>query len=362
MVLKTIIFTVLFAVLSRYVFYFLVKRGVGVHYNSHHPGHCRVVPGIDCGSEQVRVTKDGLAFITNGHRETNKCNVNFIRGHMYLFDFNHPENNVTQLKIEVSEIDPPPLNLDAFDPHGMDILDDGENIKLFVVNHANSKESIEVFLFDSNNRRLKHLETITDEKFQCLNDLTAVSEKEFYVTNWKKTCYYPSIFSIIEILGAFNTANIVHYKDGKSTIVAHGTGFNGIAQSKDGKEVVVASYSTTYVHVFDRQSGGGLRSKTKVNVGHFPDNINVDATTGDYYIGVMKHIFQFGSRAKNSTKVLSSAAIKVTANDDWKKVDVREILHDEGRDFISGVSVAAHYKGQYLFGTVYDRLAHCVKY
>ena len=125
------------------MYVFLVDHGVGVHHNNVHPGKCRIVPGITCGSEQIVVTTDGLAFITNGLKLVTSCNPLFTKGRVYLFDFNNPGNNVTELKIISEIIDP-----STFDPHGMDMIENLEQgtISIYVVNHAYKTESIEVFL------------------------------------------------------------------------------------------------------------------------------------------------------------------------------------------------------------------------
>ena len=123
---------VLVAFVCHRLYFWLVAYGVGVHFNEHFPGQCKTIPGISCGSEKVIIAKrspnQGLAFITNGFKMMTNCNPKFTQGNIYTFDFNHPDKGANKLTIHPSES----LDLAAFDPHGMDLLEDGSgDIKVF---------------------------------------------------------------------------------------------------------------------------------------------------------------------------------------------------------------------------------------
>ena len=62
-IVKTIVITAVLAFMSNFMYFWLVDNGYGVHFYNVQPGPCRVVPGIECGSEKVNVTHDGLAFM-----------------------------------------------------------------------------------------------------------------------------------------------------------------------------------------------------------------------------------------------------------------------------------------------------------
>merc|ERR1712179_824245 len=114
--LRNVIIISVIAYAAKVLYPFLVHLGVGVHFNNVRPGKCRVVSGIECGSEKIAVSEGGLAFITNGLREMTRCNRDYLRGNLYTFDFNNPNNNVTKLKIISSD----GFDADGFAPHGMD--------------------------------------------------------------------------------------------------------------------------------------------------------------------------------------------------------------------------------------------------
>jgi len=354
---------VLVAIGYRYLYNFLVTRGVGVHYNEHFPGSCKVVPGITCGSEQISVAslnKDnkGLAFITNGLKEFTSCNLQYLKGNIYLFDFNNADQGVTKLTIESSD----DFDVDAFAPHGMDILESEteRGIDLYVVNHANHVESVEVFHYRPESpAKLKHARTIRNKEFLCLNDLQVTGENQFFITNWLRYCEYPLPFKAVEFYGAFKTGSIVYYNDGESKVVANGAGYNGISQSVDGQQIIVASGSTTQIDIYNKDSETGeLTFDQNVDVGHFPDNIYTDHISGDFYIGVQKNTLAMLAAAKNQTLFCSASGVRVAKQ--GSAYVVTEVFHDSGKSFIQGVATVAHYEGQYLLGSVFHKLVHCV--
>ena len=67
-------------------------------------------------------------------------------------------------------------------PHGISLFQiDSTQHRLWVANHAKG-ESIEIFdLFHRDS--LVHIKTLKDEMIYAINDLVAVSEREFYFTN-----------------------------------------------------------------------------------------------------------------------------------------------------------------------------------
>jgi len=361
------IYSTLKIIFTAFAFHFLYQWGIfwgfGLHYNEVKPGPCRTIPGINCGSEQISVTKNGLAFITSGYRMMTNCNPKYVKGNIYLFDFNYPDKNVTKLTIEGDNFD-----TFAFHPHGMDILEDknnGKMIKLYVVNHANNEETIEVFQFSLLERtKLKHVKTIKNQKFICLNDISVIGESTFYVTNSAKYCYSKiPLLKEIEFFLNLRTATIVYYNNGETKTVADTEAlFNGISVSNDQTKIFTALFSSGQLFVFDRDiTTGILEAPKKHYIGFHPDNVFYDQLTGNLYIGTQKSLQCYSMLLSNQTSFCYATGIKVTAVDkDWNKVQVEEILHISGDDFVSSVSTVVHYKEQYLVGSVFDNLGHCI--
>ena len=341
--------------ISRWIYLYLLDLGVGINFNKVTPGPCRVIPGISCGSEQISVTKDGLAFITNGFRGVTTCNKKYLKGRMYLFDFNKPDENVTELKIESDTLDN-----DVFDPHGMDIIEETGNVKVYVVNH-HLEESVEVFIFNKDNRKvLKHVKTIRDENFVCLNDITLLDENSFYVTNYLRFCKLFHSF-IVEYFLSLPTATIVYYSLGKSSIVFSGENMlNGISLDNDRKGVFTISSKTGEILEFLKDDANGSLSLVKRHwTGFHSDNIFLDKFAGAFYISMQKAPIDALLFIQNLTDYCPATGAKVKVSQE-NSIEVEEILHLPGKDFVSGLSVVAHYKGQYLFGTVCDSLGYCI--
>ena len=313
MVFRTAIIVVLVGVCYRYLYLWLVARGVGVHFNEHHPGHCKVIPGISCGSEKIAVAKknsnQGLAFITNGFKGLTRCPKETTEGNIYTFDFKNPDAGVVKLNIDQSEI------WKSLDPHGIDLVENEEDntIKLYVVNHAKATESVEVFLFDPQQPQLlSHLRTIRDDSFVCLNDITMLNENEFYVTSWVKYCHYPMVLPAFEFFSGIETGSLVYYDGSKGEVIERGRSFNGIAQSKDSKHVLVVAGSTTFLHVYEKSSSPRkLKLIEKIDLIYFGDNIHTDFHTGDYYVGVQKKVVKLLLAAKNQTRFGPSTGVRI---------------------------------------------------
>ena len=353
-ILKSIIKTLIFVYGVQVVYVFLVNQGIGIYFNNVKPGPCRIVPGISCGSEQISVTNDGLAFITSGVKTMTNCNRKYLKGRMYLFDFNKPNENVTELKIQSENLD-----LDFFQPLGMDILEKNDDVKVFVVNHAAA--SIEIFLFDKMKRQiLKHLQTITNEKFVCLNDITLLDENNFYVTNFAQFCKYPPIM-MAEFFLQLPTSNIIHFESGETKNVVSGESLlNGITLGIDKKKLFTVSSNTGQLLEFLRNiDNGSLHLINRHFIGFHPDNIFMDHGTGLLYVGTQKSTFNHFLLSENKTDHCSATGVMITQNSSGH-MEVEEILHMNGGEFINSLSVVVHYKGQYLFGTPFDRLGYCI--
>lgn len=219
-----------------HVFNVIVSLGYHKTIYNQHPGPCRTVPGIEKGSEDVTVDSNGLAFISSelNCRETtdpSRLPPN-IRGKIFLFDFNHPGKNVTELLLKGN------FDRDHFYPHGISLYEDptsGEK-RLFVVNHyAHGDERIEIFVFDENGKMLNHMKTVKGDSIYSVNDIVAVGPESFYYTNDR---YYThsKLGKRIEHYGDFAWSTIGFYDGKQDMIVKSGFKFaNGINISPDGR-------------------------------------------------------------------------------------------------------------------------------
>lgn len=336
----------------------LVGAGVGVPVFNHYPGKCRVVPGIECGSEDFAVTKDGLAFISNGLNMIPRCDRSIHKGSIYIFDFKNPSQNATKLDIISESID-----FDLFEPHGLSLWEHpySKTLSLFVVDHF-IKDRVLVFEYNKDvPHKLFHKETINDKNFVCLNDLVAIGPKSFYVTNLLATCKISDHLLMFEMLFHLRTGYVVLYDRGKTKIAASGLKMsNGINISPDGQYIYVASNSGQNINIFERN----IESNDITHIADFPlmtcpDNIEVDKETGDLYIGAHRN-FRLAFSDYNGTFPAPAHVLRLRAlGKNSLDFEVTELLSSDGFDFVRGTSSATFYKGGLLVGTVFHRMAYC---
>ncbi len=110
-----------------------------------------------------------------------------IDGNGFIATYNLLNGDVTKLEIVSTTIK-------SFHPHGIDIFPskkDDTLIHLFVINHrARSKDTIndlysvvEIFDYTIGSSKLVHKETIQNELIWTPNDVSAINERDFYVSN-----------------------------------------------------------------------------------------------------------------------------------------------------------------------------------
>ncbi|XP_022106946.1 serum paraoxonase/arylesterase 2-like isoform X2 [Acanthaster planci] len=321
---------------------------------------CRVVPGIDTGSEDIYVLKNGLALITSG---MNVAALGFTmdpsaltwRGHIYLFDFNQPNANVTELSILGS------FDQTDFRPHGISVWEERTQTTVFVVNHKHQHDSIEVFSFNEKMKSLHYLRTFTDSRMTSVNDVVAVGTNTFYFTN---DGYNKQFFKrFLERFLKFPWGNVVYY-DGNTgwgqVVIPRSLEPNGINQSPDGRFIYVSSPVVGALTVYERQPDYSLKPIQVIDLYTSPDNVYVDSSSGDLWFGchlisyqTMLHFQDF--RQPSASQVLHIQLKSKTAPYSY---DIREAYVDDGKQ-ISGSSVAAYYNNQLLIGSVTHKLVHC---
>ncbi|VDN25818.1 unnamed protein product [Cylicostephanus goldi] len=190
-------------------------------YN-HRPGHCRKVDGIEHGSEDIAlIEEEGIAFVTSGifymlpRAEVNCaiCEISRyiqdVEGKIFLYDFKQKGT---------FKAVPVPINGDfdrkQFHPHGIShIVTSNGAVRLFVISHSKDfKHSVLVLDWNSKGRQLDLVKIIEDEKFIRPNNLVAVSEDAFILTNDGSA--QTATMNILEMLSMIPSGSIVYY-DGK---------------------------------------------------------------------------------------------------------------------------------------------------
>ena len=305
------------------------------------------------GPEDITIDQEkGIAFISCDDRWNNikykDQPEKLTKGVIYMLNLNNPEYSLIDLSKNFKE---------AFHPHGISLFHskDGRTL-LFVINHRSKNEDfVEIFEFVNNS--LVHIESIQDKELMTSpNDLVAVGERQFYVSNDHGT-NDESSYRMVEDYLRFPWSYVNYYDGQKFTKVADGISYaNGINSSADGKNLYVSSTTGRSVFVYERDlSDGSLKKKNKIFLNTGVDNIEVDKG-GNLWIGCHPKMLAFLSHAKKKSPS-PSQIIKVNNPDG--NYSVEEIYLNEGNQY-SGSSVTANYNNKYLVGGVFvDKILVC---
>ena len=324
--------------------------------NTHEPllaEQCDKIPlAIDAryslGTEDIVIDTDtGLVMMTGMNRfEYGTENQNPVDG-IYGFKLN-PDGTTEAKQMALLSIDAPA----KFHPHGISFwrgkTKEGVNEKrLFVVNHrSHTDKAVEVFRV-SEDQKLTHIKTVTSPEIYSPNDITAVSEDAFYLSN--DAGRGGGLIKTLEQYLFLPRSNIVFYDGEKAFQVASGQVYaNGIASSGDFKTVYLANASARKIKAFDRQSDNSLSHSKTYKLNTAPDNINV-AADGSLWTGAHPKIFDYLSYTRKKRPNSPSHVVRI----DPATGDSQTILYTENGE-LSASSTAATYAGRLLVGSVYE--------
>ncbi|KAI0229005.1 Serum paraoxonase/arylesterase 1 [Lamellibrachia satsuma] len=311
---------------------------------NYQPGLCRLVPGVDEGSEDIQVLPNGLALITSGVDAQN-------RGNILLFDFKKPRRGAHALDI-VGDLD-----RSTFSPVGLSIWRDynSNTIYIFVVNARDDrKDTVEKFRFDEKRRKLYHLRTYRDPIFTHPDDIVATGEDSFYFTN-----FFMFDFEV-EFLRRLSLGNVGFYDGTRGHILLTGRSIpNGINTSPDGKYVYLAEAGGKRISVYIRESDNTLTLTQVVPLRTFVDNIDVDVVSGHLWVaGFPDDQLLVSHMPWPHTVFAPSQVLRLTLSEDSKVTDISEVYYNDGRQ-ISASSVAVHYRRYMLVGSIFTKLLLC---
>jgi arylesterase/paraoxonase len=239
---------------------------------------------------------------------------------------------------------PTPLRL-----HGMGllVLPSGER-RLFLVQHGDGKESVEIFRLDG--AVLRHVRSVIDKSFISLNDVAPVGAESFYATNDHGRP--PRFGHVLEDFGFLSNASLVYFDGSSGRFVASRLRYaNGVTVDRGGRYIVVAETSEHRVDVFERLPDFSVRLVSRTEVDTSPDNLAQDET-GAYLIGAHPSSMQFLRHAKDSRRHSASEVLSLRLNPDGTPAPIQTVWLDDGSLF-SGSSVAAAHGSYWVVGAVF---------
>lgn len=313
--------------------------------------NCRLLKGIEYGSEDIEILPNGLAFISSGLKYPGLMNFAPDRpGEIFLLDLN--EENLRPSSLRISK----GFDLSTFNPHGISTYIDekDDSVYLFVVNHPQHKSTVEIFKFAEEENFLVHLKTIRHSALHSVNDIVAVGPESFYATN--DHYFMDFIMRHVEMFFGTTWTNVVYYSPGDVREVA--TGFymaNGIAMSNDKKFIYVTDFTGHTISILEKHANWSLSPVKVVQLEPILDNLWVDPVTGDVWTGALPNGFKVFFY--NTNDVPGSEIIRVQ-NIHSDNPIVTTVYANNG-SVLQASTIAAVYENKLLIGTVFHKALYC---
>lgn len=284
---------------------------------------------------------------------------NDIKGRVFLLDLASPSNILKEIKLRPSpEFDP-----GTFKPHGLSILEDkekGEHL-VYIVNHVLEEDDrVEKFIYLPDTNELVHQRSFFSSKFHMINDMVLIKEDMFYVTNFfyfKSSTFISSMESVFRLpLG-----NVLLF-DGTDFIVAakHQNGPNGVALSKDGKYLYVATSQNKGISVFERFPNNTLYGIQDFYFSATADNLHISQDGKTLFTGTHPITWKILSHMTDPNRLSPSMVLSFPLQDDGRIVEgeMTELFYDHG-DLISGSTIGTVFRNKLLIGSLIDKLVLC---
>lgn len=345
-ILKVVLF-VSIIIFGYLVFGILVPAGMFKTIEPHFAGNITSVELPVAGPEDITIDQQtGLAFISVDDRRANRHNPGSIQGAILIM-------NLTDSIPVIRNVTPAILT--DFHPHGISLWKGaGDRTFLFAINHSQNNNEHVVERFEWRNDSLVHLESIKDAKLMTSpNDVTAIGERSFYVSNDHGYSEHGLDRTLEEYLQ--RAISYVNYFDGNSfKKVADNIAYaNGINHSADYAKIFVASPTGGKVFIYNRDTiTGALTLIDEIKVKTGVDNIELDES-GALWIGCHPQLLKFVAHANDPANFSPSQIIKLT-QDSFGKYQVEEVFLNDGSSY-SGSTVAAVYKDKFLIGSVFEK-------
>ncbi|MCK5704644.1 MAG: SMP-30/gluconolactonase/LRE family protein [Cyclobacteriaceae bacterium] len=328
----------LFAIVS-YVFYTFYSSGFFREIENTFAGSIERsvrLPGV----EDMQISyEDDFMLLSSDDRASRRDGIT-KQGHLYYIDLTNTAFEPIRLTTN--------LNIPFF-PHGISMIQSAPQIyKVYVVNHVNSIQSIEVF--DLYKDSLIHIQTLKDASMVSPNDIVAIDEERFYFTN--DHGFTKGLGKLGEEYLGWAVSNVIYFDGNTYREVADGIAYaNGINLDFKRNLLFVASPRDFLVKVFQRKESGDLDFIEDIDCGTGVDNIEF-APDGKIWIGCHPSLLTFTAYANGDKPIAPSEIITIDyrGTGDYSK---EIIFVDDGRN-MSASTVAAVYNDYIFVGNVMD--------
>ncbi|CAL1533476.1 unnamed protein product [Lymnaea stagnalis] len=365
MYLKIAVLSICLFVLQ-HVIRLIYSLGFHLHYYQHYPGSCYQLDGIEYGSQNFHTLPDGKTFVTSG-LNMNLLSQSFqahyknsnVSGAIYTVSLS--ENSAKVVKLDIRS-DGKSFKVGTFRPHGISVWPNnytGQHV-VYVVNHpAGESDRIEKFHFNQSTGILHHIKTYTSSKLRFLYDVQALGEDSFYTTN---ILYEHKVrfFMLLELFSLMPWSSVMMYsgETGYQEVITGLTSATGIAMSGCGSFVYVSLSLSSEIRVYARQKDNSLTLQQSYPLYTHPDNVVLDPTTGDLFIGSHPIAYQYLKHLDKPKKFKAASQVLHLRTAEGIITSATELLYDDG-DLLSGSSAAVVYNKKLLIGSAVEKLVLC---
>lgn len=331
---------ILVVLISARVIYFLWDAGQFKILEPHFAGTCTPVYGL-MGAEDITIHPiTGVAYISAYNRRATMTGRETESG-IYTYDLKADNPKLVPLITKTSG---------EFRPHGISLFvgKNGQD-KIFVINHAQEKHTIEIF--DLVGGRSTFKQSIENSIIVSPNDLVAVGQDSFYVTNDHK--HRGGKMGMLEDYLQLKWSNVIFCKGMDCSVAVSDFSYaNGINVSHDQKTLYLSTTTQQTLFVYNRnRNTNKLTFKKEIDTGTGLDNIEIDSL-GNIWIGAHPQILKFVTHAKDKNQLSPSQILRFSISPQ-NKVKREEIYLNLG-DEISGSSVGAASANRLLIGSVFE--------
>ncbi|XP_045157147.2 serum paraoxonase/arylesterase 1-like [Mercenaria mercenaria] len=190
-----------------------------------------------------------------------------------------------------------------------------------------------------------------------MNDLVAVGKDKFYITKFFH--YRDMLWRTLEFLSQKAWGGIMYY-DGRKARDAVSSGLhmpNGINVSPDGKMIYVSEFGNNKLLGYHKYESNGLNKAWERYVDTHVDNIEVDPTNGDLWIGCHPVGYRIYDLF-NWFKHLAPSQVLRFRMEDNTVSSIEQIYADDGSE-LQGSTTAAFVGGKLIIGTVVKQTLVC---
>jgi arylesterase / paraoxonase len=328
------------SILTLFIINTLYSAGVFKIITPHLEGTVKTIYTTIPGTEDMDIDyQKGLLFISSTDR-WKQLRGESAEGGIYTLQLDsglYPKKLVTTYK-------------GVFRPHGISFLSKDSIDYLFVVNHNEEGNFVELFKVKGDT--LFHQKSFSDPTMCCPNDVVGIDSNKFYVTNDHGT--KKGKMRMVEDYLRIPWSYLLYYTGTQFTKAYEGLTYgNGVNVSNDGSKLYLTHTTGRELLTFNRnKETGELQLLDKLNLQSGLDNIHVD-DEDNLWIASHPKMLKFIGHAKDSVNKSPSQVFKLTPQAAKSAYEVEEIYLDNGEQ-LSGSSVAVRYKNDLFIGVVFE--------